>query len=293
MPMYVAVAIVLSLFVTLVCVCGGADEQPAPPQISYQAHRGGLKEVPENTLAAVRHAWGCPGAIPEVDVCTTQDGAFVLMHDDTPRRTTTAPEAFKDQPISKIPLETIRQWDAGIKFNAKFTGEKVPMLTEVFEEMKGRPERQVYLDLKDIDLKKLGAMIDEYGVKDQVIFVHGDPAKCLELTTLFPGARTMTWLSGPARTIKQRFQALAETGFKGISQIQLHLKATKTEPAIQFALDSDFLREAAQKARAAGAELQVRPFSIDARSLNHLIGMGIYWYVTDEPARFAEILNGR
>ncbi len=263
--------------------------------VQFQAHRGGLKEVPENTLAAYRHAWSIPGAIPEVDVTVTQDGQMVCIHDDSPGRTTNAPAEYRKKRISEIPLDTLRVWDAGAWFDAKYAGEKIPLLTEVFAEMKGHPERQVYLDLKDVDLAKLGTVIAEYGLASQVIFVHGAPEMCKKLQSLFPGARTMTWISGEPVTIKKRFAELAQTSnsFAGISQLQFHLTALHTAPEIAYALDDAFLREAVAKTRAAGVELQLRPFEFDAHSLRKLQDLGVRSFVADEPKRFAEALAPR
>ncbi|HOV73619.1 MAG TPA: glycerophosphodiester phosphodiesterase family protein [Candidatus Hydrogenedentes bacterium] len=266
-----------------------AGENDAPVQ--FQAHRGGLKEAPENTMAAYRHAWTIPGAIPEVDVTVAQDGTMVCIHDDTPGRTTNAPAVFRTKRIGEIPIETLRSWDAGAWFDARFAGEKVPLLTEVFEEMKGRPERQVYLDLKNVSLAKLAALIADYGLRNQIIFVHGDPEMCKGLHVLFPGARTMTWISGKPERIQQRFAELAQTNFAGISQLQFHLPTLRTEPEIEYALDEAFLREAIAKTRAAGVELQLRPFDFDARALGKLVKLGVRWFVADEPRRFAEALE--
>jgi len=295
-----------TLLVTVVLVAPGAPVAVQPQDVRYQAHRGGINEVPENTLAAFRHAWKCPGAVPETDVCRTQDGVFVCMHDDTPKRTTNAPEAFQNKPISEIPFAELRTWDAGGWFNAQYAGEKVPTLREIFEEMKGHPDREIYLDLKDIDLGQLLALIDEYGLRDKVIFVHGDPKMCVTLSELYPGARTMTWLSGSPERIKQRFEELAKTGFKGISQLQLHLKtlgtpaptsATLGTPSpnsaeIQYVFDADYLRYAREKTAAAGVELQLRPFDFHKKSLDKLLALGIRWYVTDAPRKFSETLFG-
>ncbi len=279
--------------IPLMCILTVLRSAEPTAGIYFQAHRGGLMEVPENTIAAFRHAWDIPGAIPEVDVAVTRDGAMVCMHDDTAARTTNAPADFKDKPLSAIPLDELRKWDAGVKFDPKYTGEKVPLLKEVFEEMKGRPDRQAYLDLKDVDLKKLLAMIDEYGLRKQVIFVHGDPETCMKLQGLYPGARTMTWLSGAPDKIRERFEKLAEGRFKGISQLQLHLKAASTAPEIRYVLDNEFLRSAIEKTRAAGVDLQVRPFAFDAKSLQSLTELGVRWFVTDEPRRFADCLAGK
>jgi len=262
-----------------------------PPPVFFQAHRGGLDEVPENTLAAYEHAWAIPGAVPEVDLCTTADGVVVCMHDDTPERTTDAPEPWAGKKMSEIPLDEVRKWDAGKKFDAKYAEERVPTLDEVLDRVKGRPERQVYLDLKNIDLEKLRDRLREYGVEKQVIFVHGSPAMCARLHALYEGARTMTWLSGPPDKIKRDFAKMCERGFRGISQIQFHLPPLTTSPQITYAFDDVYIKEAVRLTRAAGVDLQLRPFAFDAPSLRSLLDAGVHWYVTDAPKSFAECVR--
>jgi len=260
-------------------------------EVRFQAHRGGLLEVPENTLLAYRHAWAIRGAIPEIDIQTSADGVFVCIHDDTMARTTDAPEGIRDHSISGLDADEIRKWDAGSKFDARYSGIHVPLLTEVFDEMRGHPERRAYLDLKGVDLDRLGAMISEYGLAKQVICVHGDPAMCLQLTRRFPGARTMTWLSGSPDAIKAGFAKLSESDFDGIGELQFHLRSRKESGRIQYVLDGDFLSRALVRLRETGSDLMLRPFEFDARSLRELLDAGIRLYVADEPKRFREALD--
>lgn len=259
--------------------------------VYFQAHRGAVDEAPENTMAAFRHAWGVRGAVPEADIRTTRDGVMVCLHDATPGRTTTAPDDFKEKDVSGIAFEQLRQWDAGAKFDPKFAGEKVPALRELLEEIKGRPGQELYLDLKGVDLAALEALLEEYGVTKQVIFVQGSQEACVEVLQRFPGARTMTWISGFPLHIKRRFEALAKTDFEGISQLQFHLRARRTEPEITYVLGPEFLQDAQEKLRAAGVEFQLRPFAFDGPSLRRLLDLGVRWFVTDAPARFAAALR--
>lgn len=274
-------------FVYMAMLAAGGGE----PAAFFQAHRGGLDEVPENTLAAMRHAWAVPGAVPEVDVRTTSDGVLVCIHDETAARTTNAPEAQRDTPISALSYAALAQWDAGAWFDAKYAGERVPTLRAVFELMAEDGARQIYLDLKGVDLDALRALIDEFGFFERVIFVHGDPAMCAELQARFPGARTMTWISGLPAGAKRRFEELAQDQFKGISQLQFHLRPRKIKPEIVYMLDDAYLAEACRRAQDAGVALQVRPFVFDGPSLRRLLDMGIRWFVADAPARFAEALE--
>ena len=260
----------------------------APGEVYFQAHRGGLNEAPENTLAAFERAWDISGAVPEVDLRTTQDGVIVCIHDPTPARTTNAPDPWASTPIREIPYEMLSQWDAGSHFDSAYAGERIPTLRQLFERMQGHPDRQLYLDLKDVDLDALLGLIEEYRLKAQVLFVHGDPEMCVKLFQSYPGARTMTWLSGDPETIKQRYAHLAADGFTGISQLQFHLHAAQEAPEIVFALDELFLYDAVRRTRAAGVELQLRPFAFDPPSLRRLLELGVRWYVTDNPRAFSE-----
>jgi len=255
--------------------------------VFFQAHRGGLDEVPENTMAAFRRAWGIEGAVPEVDVRATRDGVLVCLHDETPARTTNAPAAFRDKAISAIDWADVRQWDAGAKFSAEYAGERVPRLEDLFEEMKGRPARRLYLDLKAVNLDALKALIEEYGVVDQLIFVHGSQEALVEIARKFPGTGTMTWLSGTPDEIKQRFEELDALDFAGITQLQFHLRPRRRRPEITYVLEPAFLEQARKRLDAAGVALQLRPFVFDGPSLRRLMDLGVRWFVADAPAAFA------
>ena len=74
-----------------------------------------------------------------VDVQRTVDGALVIHHDATPRRTTDAGEALADQPLGALTLADLRTFDAG-------AGERIPTLAELLDAAGDLP---VLLELKD------------------------------------------------------------------------------------------------------------------------------------------------
>lgn len=267
---------------TLQAVSGAAE-----PKAYFQAHRGTTEEAPENTLPALQLAWGVPGAVPEVDVQTTQDGVLICMHDDTPARTTDAPEAWRDKPIGEIPFETLRSWDAGKWFGEQFAGTRVPTLDEVFALMAEQPDRQLYLDIKGVDLGVLSDRIHAAGFEKRVIFVHGEPAMCKTLSELYPGARTMTWLSGSPSRVREQFEAMAQAGFPGISQIQFHLTPRRGGAPDEYPFSWEYLADAVRRTREADVDFQARPFDADARTMRRLLDLGIKWYVADSPTAFA------
>jgi len=281
----------VAVIVSLASGCATRFPGPSSPPAYFQAHRGGLDEVPENTLVALEHAWDIPGAVPEIDVRTTKDGVMVCLHDDTLARTTNVPESLRETPLSELAFSQVRACDAGSWFDARFAGERVPTLEEVFEAMRGRPERQLYLDVKGADFQALKALIDTYGLVNQLIFVHGNQDTCHELQQLFNGARTMTWIGGDPEAIKQKYARVLETGFKGLSQLQFHLKVAGRTPRITYVLDDAFLAQAVADTRAAGVDLQLRPFEFDPDAMRHLLDLGVRWYAADAPAAFAACLR--
>jgi glycerophosphoryl diester phosphodiesterase len=271
--------------------CGLALEAHAGEPIAwFQAHRGAIDERPENTLAALKHAWSIAGAVPEVDLRTTSDGVIVCIHDETPARTTDAPKTWGMRNIAEISFDTLHMWDAGAWFDPAYGGERVPALDEVFDLMVQEENRQLYLDLKAVELDTVVAAIKARGFERRIFFVHGDPVYCATLQQAYEGARTMTWLSGPPTLIEQRFHRLAAKGFHGLNQIQLHLQVTRESP-ISYVLGDTFLANAVATTRAAGVDLQVRPFAFDGPSLRRLLDMGIRWYVADAPGAFHEALE--
>ena len=98
----------------------------------------------------------------------------------------------------------------------------------------------------------------------------------------------MTWLSGTAIDIKQKFEAYRESGFAGIDQLQFHLKVKQTEPVILYEIEPEYLAYAQKILSEANVAFQVRPFDFDKASLLKLRSAGIRWYVTDAPEAFYE-----
>jgi glycerophosphoryl diester phosphodiesterase len=239
-------------------------------------------------MGANRYAWSL-GGIPEADIRTTKDGIIVCLHDATPARTTTAPEAVKHLPISEFTYEETRHWDAGVRFSEQFRGERIPTLAELFAEMQGEPERLVYLDLKDVNLEQLGALIDEYGVNKQVIFAHNVQANCQSMKRIAAGVRSLLWIGGSPEQIKQKYAIARESGFAGLDQVQFHIRTNADAKADwPYVLDAAFLRDALAETAAAGVDLELFPFDIDAANIGLLLDIGIRWYATDEPARFLD-----
>ena len=102
-----------------------ADDAVVMPKCGVCAHRGDKQYYPENTVPAFKSAVEKGAQMVEFDVKLTKDGKMVIMHDPTVDRTTNGTGAVAD-----LTFEEIRNLDAGVKFDPKFAGTKVPTLEE-------------------------------------------------------------------------------------------------------------------------------------------------------------------
>ena len=95
------------------------------------AHRGASGSAPENTLSAFVKAVEAGADMIELDVHQTKDGVVVCIHDEDLSRTTSG-----NGKVNKFTFNELQNFDAGIKFNEKFKGEKIPSLEEVLKQIK-------------------------------------------------------------------------------------------------------------------------------------------------------------
>ena len=106
------------------------------------AHRGASGHAPENTIAAMKRAAELGARWVEVDVKLSQDGALVLLHDDTLERTTNA-----RGPVQNATAATLAGLDAGRWFGATFAGERIPTFAQ-FAEICSALKLQANIEIK-------------------------------------------------------------------------------------------------------------------------------------------------
>lgn len=90
-----------------------------PRPILNIAHAGASSLAPQNTLIAGKKALSIGADLWEIDVRITNDGHFILMHDQDLKRTTNAEKVFPHRspwPVKDFTLSEIRQLDAGSWF---------------------------------------------------------------------------------------------------------------------------------------------------------------------------------
>ena len=102
------------------------------------AHRGDMAHAPENTLAAFASAIAKGADGVELDVHLTADGELIVHH--------FFGLGFTNNGVGLVcerTLAELKALDAGSWFDAKFAGEKLPTLAEVFDLCKGKCRLEV------------------------------------------------------------------------------------------------------------------------------------------------------
>ncbi len=94
------------------------------------AHRGYSSIAPENTFAAFQAAVDAGAMWIECDVRRTRDGIFVILHDASLGRTTSGTGYLR-----KASWEYVSTLDAGSWFSSSFSGERIPTLEQLFEQI--------------------------------------------------------------------------------------------------------------------------------------------------------------
>jgi glycerophosphoryl diester phosphodiesterase len=155
----------------------------ASKKIVVISHRGEHVHHPENTMAAFQAAIDAGADYFELDVRTTSDGKFVIMHDSTLDRTTNG-----SGEVHKHTFDEIRALDAGAKFSPSFAGTKVPTLDEAFDLAHGKIN--VYVDTKYADPQQLVDTIVRHDMQNHVV-IYGNPFFLYEVHKIQPTLRVM------------------------------------------------------------------------------------------------------
>ena len=149
------------------------------------AHRGGSNLAPEETLEAFHNAVEVGADMLEMDMQATSDGVVILLHDATVDRTTNGHGQVKD-----LMLADFKQLEAGAWKDAKYAGERVPTLAEVFDSVGGRlwinVELTNYFTRGDDLVPTVVALIQKMNMQRRVLLSSFDPFNIRRVRQLDP-----------------------------------------------------------------------------------------------------------
>jgi glycerophosphoryl diester phosphodiesterase len=155
------------------------------PRPTIFAHRGSSAYAPENTIAAFELAIKQNSDAIELDVKLSLDQNIIVIHDQTLDRTTDGKGNIKDYTITAL-----KEFDAGIKFDEAFRGERIPTLSDVFEAV----GRKIFINIEltnytsplDSLPEKIAETVKFHSLENQVLFSSFNPIGLLRIQRILP-----------------------------------------------------------------------------------------------------------
>ena len=270
----------------------GWDVRDAVPLDTFivQAHRGAGELAEENSLEAFHLGWRL-NCIPEADVRTTRDGVIVAFHDNNFARVVkdVSPEMAK-RGVKDVTFDELQKLDIGAYRGEQFAGRRVPKLSDVFELIKGKPDRRLYLDIKEVNLDNLAKEAKAAGVEKQVIFASTKYDLIRGWRKLVPDGQTLLWMGGTEEKLNQRFDELRKADFADVTQVQVHtrlpegVKTIARDAADPFTVPDAFLKARGEELRRRGILYQTLPYGGATREIYwKLLDLGFMSFATDHP----------
>ena len=126
-------------------------------------HRGAMGHAPENTMASFAKAIELQADMTELDIHLSKDGELIVIHDSSVDRTTNGKGLVCD-----LTLEQIKNLDAGSWFAPECAGQRVTVLGEVMEFIKGKIDLNVEVKAPGVYPGIIDRLIEEIERHDMV-----------------------------------------------------------------------------------------------------------------------------
>ena len=236
------------------------------PEVAITAHRGASHVAPENTMAAFGAALAAGADFVELDVQRTRDGAIVVLHDGDFMRMGGDPRK-----VSQVTAAEVATIDIGSRYDAKFAGERAPMLADVIALARGHMKINVELKYNVPDPGLAPAVIDllrQQRFIDQVVITSLDYAALKQVKSLEPRLST-------GHIVTAAVGDVAKTRADFVS-----LNSAQATTAL--------LR------RAHAAHKQVHVWTVDKPEvMQRMIERGVDNIITNEPALLRRVMQDR
>ena len=233
------------------------------------AHRGFSGRYPENTNIAFAKALTegyCDGI--EVDVHMTKDNKLVLIHDEKLDRTTTGTGYIKD-----YTLDELLEFDAGVKYDSKFKGQKILCIKAALELAK-KYNVKLYVEIKDSTghydniTEEVLERVMTVGAEDKVILSSYNVETLQKVKSAAPNIKTALLCKEMPWDIRSyRYADAISCNYKAMTQ------------------------EAVDTVHSIGKTVTV--WTVDEVTDMHLMqDMGVDEVITNYPDTFNDVING-
>ena len=236
------------------------------------AHRGASLYAPENTIAAFELAVEMGADAIELDTMLTADGTPIVIHDHSLIRTTDGRGSVSSKTIAEIKI-----LNAGSAFDAKYYGEKIPTLEEVFSAV-GKSI------LINVELKNYASPFDrlpdivvdlvkEKDLSDQVLLSSFNPIALIKSKKASPDVRRAALIGGGPKFVRSFIEVFTDYS-------ALHLEVSLVN------------QEIVNKHHADGFKVNVWTVN-EVAEMIELISMGVDGLITDVPDIALKVIEKR
>ena len=239
------------------------------------AHRGDSIHAPENTLPAFELAVKLKADLVELDYYHSKEGVPVVTHDNFLDRTTDAEAVFGKAKmlVEETALADLRRLDAGVWFDPKFKGTRLPTLAESLDLIQAGSV--TLIERKKGDAATCVKLLREKKLTEQVVVQSFDWKYVRQCHDLEPTLVLAVLGGGKDAITEARLDAAAQTGASIIAWD--HNKLTKTEIA-------------AIQARG----LKAWCYTVDdSNRAKQLVAAGIDGIITNTPGRMMKVVKGK
>lgn len=248
-------------------------------------HRGYCAVAPENTLPSFRCALEAGADLVELDYQHSKDGVPVVIHDHILDRTTDARKKWKRRRIkvSGITAAELQTLDAGMWFDSKFAGTKVPLLSEALDFICGSGGVTL-IEHKSGNPGTLAKLLREKNFISNVVVISFNWKFLRELHKLEP-ALVLGALGPPVRLTNGRRPTHIR---RGLGVRLADLKKTGARLAVW---NRKVSKGAVLKAHQHGLHVWVYTVN-EARLARQLIGRGVSGIISNEITAIANACSG-
>ena len=292
----------------LLALTAGCASRETPPQGSElfrcQVHRGGGRNTrPDNSLETFIWCWE-HGVAPEADARLTKDGVAIALHDPTLKRVGRGISAeLAARPVKELDWAEIRDVDTGSYLDPKYASTRIATMDSVFAAMAGHPKRLLYVDEKGAPPELIAQLARKYGVERQLYYTSPRFKLMERWQQVVPGGLGMVWLgtwpkdNSPEsvakadRFLEETFAKMEAAGWKGISQVQLHIRTDLSKPD-PFCPSTECIRRSIALLHSKGITVQAFTWTCGADKdvLRRIWALGFDNFATDDPLVLFELL---
>jgi len=187
--------------------------------------------------------------------------------------------------VVDVSFADLSKLDVGAWQGDQFLGRRVSRISDVFERMRGKPEHCLYLDIKNVDLKRLAKEVRQHDIAAQVILASTVYDVIQSWKKLVPESQTLNWMGGSEPALQKRLADLRSKNFEGITQLQLHIFLNTNNATVEpFTLSRRFISATGEELRQRGILFQALPWGVAEQPVYHqLLDLGVASFATDHP----------